>query len=468
MIARKQPLSSSDLLTVTLFIALAAIACLMPVHNDTWWHLRAGHDMVHDRALLFVDRYSYTAHGSFFWNHSWLAQLLFYGAYALGGLPLLTALCAALVVCGWALVYRLMRGPSDLRLLLFLCAMAASTITWSVRPQVFSIVLLPVLVSLVARDRWLPATGVMLLWANLHAGMAMGVVVAASAFVAALLFDRARLLTRLAGATAVAGASLVTPLGLRNWTEMAASMARSQANHIQEWQPTPGPPENLFFWGLAALFVWQVIARWRTLATAEDRVIAVAAALALPLAIRTYRNIPAFMMIAAPAVTRLTWKVPSPATRPSPSLAARRLAAAALAMTVLVGTGIVVQAWRTPWPLLGWSPMSPGVARAIRECPGPLYNTYDNGGPIIWFVPTQPVFDDSRQDPFPVALVQAGRRVETTGDYRALFAQWHINCAAVTPTVAAVARLQQDGWTTRFRDDQWIVLARPDADGSRR
>src|SRR5262249_52098538 len=158
---------------------------------------------------------------------------------------------------------------SDLRLLLFVCAMAASTITWSIRPQVFSIVLLPVLVTLVARDRWLPATGIMLVWANLHAGMAIGVVVAGSAVVAALLFDRPRLLPRLAGAAAVAGASLVTPLGVRNWTEMVASMARSQANHIQEWQTTPWPPDNLFFWGLAAIFLWQAITRWRTLATTE-------------------------------------------------------------------------------------------------------------------------------------------------------------------------------------------------------
>jgi hypothetical protein len=351
--------------------------------------------------------------------------------------------------------------------MLFMCAMAASTITWSIRPQVFSIVLLPVLLTLVARDRWLPAVAVMLLWANLHAGMAIGVVIAGAAVVAALLFDRARLLTRLAGAIGVALASLVTPLGIRNWTEMAASMARSRANHIQEWQPTAWPPENLFFWGLAAVFAWQAVRRWRTLATSEDRVIAVAAALALPLAVRTYRNVPAFMMIAAPALTHLTWKLPSPATPPSSSPVGRRLATATLAVTAIIGAIVVVQAWRTPWPLLGWSPMSPSAARAIRECPGALYNTYDTGGPIIWFVPSQPVFDDSRQDPFPVALVQAGRRVETTGDYRALFAQWHINCAAVPPTAAVVSRLQGDGWITRARDAHWIVLARPANDSGR-
>ena len=64
--------------TALAFIALGIVACLMPAHNDTWWHLRTGYETLRDHAPLFTDRFSFTAYGNFFWNHSWLAQAVFY------------------------------------------------------------------------------------------------------------------------------------------------------------------------------------------------------------------------------------------------------------------------------------------------------------------------------------------------------------------------------------------------------
>jgi hypothetical protein len=216
----------------------------------------------------------------------------------------------------------------------------------------------------------------------------------------------------------------------------------------------------LFFWGLAAVLLWQVARRWRTL-DREDRVIVVAALLALPLAVRTFRSVPPFMMLAAPALTRLTWPREQ---RVSPSTSGRRaavVATAALMGLSIAGTTVVVKAWTTPWPMLGWRPMSPAAAEAIAACPPRLYNTYDGGGPIIWFAPTQPVLIDSRQDPFPVPLVRAASHVEDTGDYQAFFSEWGINCAALPPSSPTASRLMKDGWELRFTDRQWVVLARP-------
>jgi hypothetical protein len=441
------------------FAGLAVVACLMPVQNDTWWHLRAGHDMLRDHALMFADRFSHTTGGGFFWNHSWLAQLAFYPIFVLGGLPLLTAFCALLVVLGWAMVWRLTRGPEDLRVLLLVLAVASSTAVWSVRPQVFSVVLLPIVTSLVARDRWLLVAPLMVLWANLHAGMAMGASVAGASVLAALVADRDRLVMRVAGAAAVFGATLLTPLGPTNWTEMLASMARSRANQIQEWRATPLPPDQLLFWGLAAVVVWQVVRRWRALESPEDRVLVAAALVALPLAARTFRNVPTFMMLATPALTRLTWR--SGAERDRADRRHHTLRFAAAGLVAMVGVVIVWRAWTTPWAMLGWRPMSPEAAHAIATCRGPLYNNYESGGPIIWFAPDQPVFVDSRQDPFPISLVQAASGVEDTGDYATLFETWHINCAALPPASPTISHLSANGWVTRFMDHQWVVLERP-------
>ena len=443
------------------FIALGIVACLMPAHNDTWWHLRTGYETLRDHAPLFTDRFSFTAYGNFFWNHSWLAQAVFYLLYSVGGFPLLTAFCATLTLAAWALVWRQMQGPLDMRLVLFAVACAGATTIWSVRPQVFSIVMLPLVAILVARDRWWLIPPAIALWANLHAGVAMGLVVVAASVAAALL-DRERLLPRAACFAASVVATLATPLGVRSWTELVASVGRSRANRIQEWQPTALPPDQMLFWALAAVFVWQLTRHWRRLPDREDRVLAVAAMLALPIAVRTLRNVPAFLMLAAPALTRLTYATARERKRvagepkSNPAVGTWLPVAAAVAALIVVGN-----AWKAPWPMLGWTPVSRSAAAAIRSCRPPLYNTYSDGGPLIWFVPEKRVFIDSRQDQYAIALVQAASRVEITGDYRALFDRWRINCAALPPTSPTVAALERDNWVVKFSDPAWVVLERP-------
>ena len=111
--------------------------------------------------------------------------------------------------------------------------------------------------------------------------------------------------------------------------------------------------------------------------------------------------------------------------------------------------------------MLGWQPVSRAAAEAVAGCRGPLYNRYPDGGPLIWFVPSQRVFLDSRQDQYPIALVQAASRVETRGDYRAIFDRWRINCAALPPTSPTVAALERDNWLVKFSDPAWVVLERP-------
>jgi hypothetical protein len=447
--------------TALAFIALGIVACLMPAHNDTWWHLRTGYETLRDHAPLFTDRFSFTAYGNFFWNHSWLVQAVFYLLYSVGGLPLLTAFCAALTLAAWALVWRQMQGPLDMRLVLFAVSCAGATTIWSVRPQVFSIAMLPLVAILVARDRWWLIPPAIALWANLHAGVAMGLVVVGASVVAALL-DRDRLLPRAACFAASVVATLATPLGVRSWNELVASVARSRANRIQEWQPTALPPEQMMFWALAAAFVWQLARKWRRLSNREDRVLAVATLLALPLAVSTLRNVPAFLMLAAPALTRLTYPTVREGKEVGRNVGSSRSITVWLPVTAAVAGLIVVgTAWRAPWRILGWTPVSRLAAAAIQSCRPPVYNTYPDGGPLIWFVPEKQVFIDSRQDQYPIPFVQAASRVEATGDYRALFDRWGINCAALPPTSPTVAALERDNWVVKFSDPAWVVLERP-------
>jgi hypothetical protein len=118
--------------------------------------------------------------------------------------------------------------------------------------------------------------------------------------------------------------------------------------------------------------------------------------------------------------------------------------------------------YRSDLDRLNWRPIDARALAAARACDGPLYNHYDDGGTLIWFLPEKPVFIDGRQDPYPLSFlvefvqVEAGQR-----PYRPLFDRFGIRCALLPVTSPTVAGLDGEGWSTRFRDDNWAVLAAP-------
>src|SRR5262249_10990592 len=133
--------------------------------------------------------------------------------------------------------------------------------------------------------------------------------------------------------------------------------------------------------------------------------VAVAAVVALlPLAFRSVRNIGPFLVLAPVAASRLLGpdfrlkrRAPAPLSPDHPRLNAGILGA------FIAGAAVaVVAAWATSFPRLGGRPLPDGVLGAVRACPEPLYNHYNQGGFLIWFLPEKPVFVDSRQDPYPL------------------------------------------------------------------
>ncbi|HVV49184.1 MAG TPA: hypothetical protein VHO06_05975, partial [Polyangia bacterium] len=160
-----------------LFVAVAVLALLTPAQGDTFWHLRAGADIWRTGRIPRVDLYSHTAYGAPWPDHEWLSQLLMYGAYAAGGMPGLEVGAALLVLGAGAVVYRLMVGPRTTRFALLIVGLSIAASAWSLRPQLLTLFLLPVLVWLLARERWLVIPPFFLLWANAHGGVALGGVV---------------------------------------------------------------------------------------------------------------------------------------------------------------------------------------------------------------------------------------------------------------------------------------------------
>ena len=238
-----------------LAVIVATVACFSAAQSDTYWHLAAGRAMWESGRVMLTDEFSHTVLGAPWLNYEWLTQLVFYRTYLLGGMPLLTALCALLAFCSWCLAWRLTRGPVADRALLAMAALPLVTPGWSLRPQAFSMLLMLVVVHGVVRERLLFLPPLFLLWANLHGAVALGLVVLVADFVAAVLAGRAWRRRAVAGVLSF-GATFMTPLGPALWPEVWRSVGRSAPNEISEWLTPDFSAEFVLFWMLAAALTW--------------------------------------------------------------------------------------------------------------------------------------------------------------------------------------------------------------------
>jgi hypothetical protein len=148
---------------------------------DFWWHLEMGKVIAGSKSIPVVDSFSFTALGKPFIVQNWLAELIYYGLYSLGGLPLVVFGNALLALGGFLAVYSLCRkATSNLRLAVAVSTLAALGVISTIRPQTFSFLMFAVYYWVLVCYRsygknylWLlPA--LMILWANLHGAFVIG------------------------------------------------------------------------------------------------------------------------------------------------------------------------------------------------------------------------------------------------------------------------------------------------------
>jgi hypothetical protein len=443
------------------FVAVCFAACFMPAQNDTWWQLRAGKEILAAGSIPLQDSFSHTVAGGYWPDHEWLSQVIMYALYRAGGLPMLTAVMAALVAATAAMAWRLTPGVPGVRLALSLLALVPFAGEWSLRPQVFTLFLLAVTTLALQRGWHWVLPPFFLLWANLHGGVTLGIMVLTGYAVAATVSARRILLKPILVTALCAAMTGITPLGFSLWTEVPASLRRLRAYQVLEWAPPSiSAPHFVTFWILVALFAAVVIGTkaWRLEAVRQD--VRVWGALALfPVGFSASRNVPPLLVLLVPALGVLLKdriRVRARVRRERP-----RLNLVILTVTIVLTAGATGYAWTNGVKQLQWRPLSDGAIAAVASCPERLYNRYDDGGYLIWFVPERKVFIDSRQDPYPPDLVKAHIRLESSGDYEETFNRYGIRCAFIPIRSVLAERLAAAHWSRLYQDSYWIVLAHP-------
>ncbi len=151
---------------------------------DLWGHVKFGQDLWHTGQIVRSDPYSYLTENQVWINHEWLAEAIFYLAFALGGPSGLVVLKAAISLLIIGLLYRHLfrQGLTLLQGGILLTLASPLLVPWlaTVRPQAFTYLLFLLVLLLVhqidgGRIRWLWATPPLFaLWVNLHGGFLAG------------------------------------------------------------------------------------------------------------------------------------------------------------------------------------------------------------------------------------------------------------------------------------------------------
>lgn len=303
---------------VFLFTRMAGVRSLLG-DGDTGWHIRTGEWILAHHQVPYVDMFSFTKPGEPWFAWEWLWDLGAAWIYQRSGLAGVVLVSFFIICMTFALLYRLIARRSQNVLVaigLTVLAASGSTIHWLARPHLVTMLFTVIYLSILQRVQegrmkllcLLPLLAVV--WTNLHGGFVFGIVIVglvgtgelAGALVAATAEERWKAVRAsipyFAAAAGCLAASLVNPytyhLHQHLWqylhdTKGVATINEFQGTNFQG-------PFAIFFELMLILSggaaVWYLIRK----RFAEVLLLAVWAHFALVVV----RNIPIFMIVAAP------------------------------------------------------------------------------------------------------------------------------------------------------------------------
>jgi hypothetical protein len=379
--------------------------------NDAWWHLRTGELILDRGSIPDTDPFSWTAAEQPWVAHEWGAQVILAAVERAAG-PAALLLLAGALVGGAVLLLQvtLLRLGSDpwARAVASLVAVFLSTLIWTLRPHLFSLLFFALFLMLLTAERrqpgratyWLiPATVV---WANLHGAFVLGPLLVGIFLLVALLERRpgAKRLLLIGGACLVAGC--LTPHGPALYLYPLHVAAIS--DQVTEWAPPDlREPHGLVF-GLAAIGSLALLALRRPSVDAAHLATAVVFVL---LGLAALKNVAFAGPALAPVIARaLDGTIP---TRSRPGRRAGLMLAGLIAAAAAAGTALVVTnlAGKTDGELLGEKKFPVAAVQVLKEQPpGRLANPYDWGGYLIYRARDFPVSMDGRNDMYGTALFE--------------------------------------------------------------
>jgi hypothetical protein len=396
-------------LAIVAVITLAFFGPMKPGSDtDSWWHLATGELILQERALPDTDPFSWSAEGRDWVLQEWGSEVIFAAIYSSAGAKGLVVL-EGLIIGATALVLlrTLRRYTTDPYVLagVVLVAVALSTMLWTIRPHLFTLLLFSVTLFMLtsyddnpARVWWwlVPISAV---WVNLHAASVLGLILigifAAVRSVAARRHD----LWKLFAASALAGC--INPEGPGIYLHPFRVVNASR--RVLEWMPPDLHDPASLIYAASAIGSLVLLAIRQKRAPTE---LVIAAALFSLAGFGAMRNVPMAGIAFAPC---LAIGLDGLLRDRSESSHREKSALGVIAVVVVlagVASAVINVAGSSESELFREKVFPREATAALTASPpGRVANPWGWGGYLIFKAPGYPVSFDGRNDMYGLEIV---------------------------------------------------------------
>ena len=418
------------------------LACYQPIWDpDTYWHLAIGREIWQTHHLVRTETFSFTARGVPWEDTEWLFHLLAYPlwkVFGYAGLSVFTALMGALVV---AALYRSVRlvGGSALTLFFYtLVLMGAYQSRIRFRPDLFSLLLMAILVEALLRWKpdppgvgrfWIFSALLFWVWAQLHGGWAYGLALLGVCILGMALDSirertfSVRYVVNL-GLTGLASAAalFVNPYGWKiPWFPVKSLLGFRDPKLVQivEWNRTPWHGTFGVFVAVILVSAFALLPSWRRLTWKR----ALWAGSQVFLGLYWVRYV-AYAVVAMTTVAT---------DRLNALLRWRRLRSAAWGaalFSAVLASAYYYSVMPVAWDLSHKYPEQETRFLLDHHIAGNIFNTYVSGGYLDWYAyPLDRVFMDGRYYPFVKPLSAYWEALKTVPGYEKFLRSYPIDIA---------------------------------------
>lgn len=471
-----------------LFMLLFALATRVASDTDMWWHLRTGQFVLETQQMVYTDQFSFTYFGEQHINHSIGAQIIMYLIWSVAGNFGLALFTSILATGGMYFVYKAGKGTIYMQAFLLVFGAATAAVFWSPRPQMFTFFFSAVFIYILfdykrnAHDRLWWLLPVMFLWANTHAGFAVGYIFIGAFLVGEFINNLLKTgdsTIPLAGIRKLfiitilsVAVLLLTPNGFDLLKVPALTFGIEELRrYIQEWQ---SPDFNQrFTWGFVMLLAMVIASVWASRRKFDwtDWFLVCGTTF---MSLMAGRNLSVF---AVAVVAIATYHLDEVLTRNGWILPHRdyempmRARVNAL-LLLLVGFGAFANILLVADPdtvYEGQSAVLPIEAvnylSEHDEIQGNMFNSYNWGGYLMFNAPQHPVFIDGRTDLYFSFLNEYFDIAVGADDWQEKLDKWDIEFAVIE-THSGLAQRMSDSpdWSIAYEDDLASIFVRKGAE----
>lgn len=440
---------------LALLLIATAILIFFPVFTfDLYWHMANGRAMLETGTIISTEIFSFTANGTSFNNHEWLSQIIFYLFYLAGGAGGLMGLKMLLLLAVVSILFYISRfrgADISVAALVIVAFVMASLFRLTVRPHLFSFLLLSVFLLLLygyKNEKFGPKAlylipPLVIVWDFLH-GAVYGMILL-GAFTssetvkyfarsytagwtgfASMTFNRVKALWIIAGITLVA--AFLNPFGLMSYNVFAELLTENiLVTTILEYK-APKLADHQIFWFLLFSTGTLLLLEWRRVDLTDIFVLVPFAYLSI-----TYsRAIAPFLIVAAPFIAASATKLLPVKNSEGGKGVLRVLVLSTLSAVValyilnLKFLTPILETNHTFGYQFGQKYIPVGSARFVKETglDGNMYNTGHFGGYLAFYLfPERKIFQYNHPYIF-------GKVADTTRNSTE-FEKWNINYAII-------------------------------------